>query len=129
MDRTSIALLALRAGLAFAFLYPAIASLITPSDWIGFAPRAVREIFGAERFLLFFSFVEILIGVGILFLRRPTVPAVLAIGVLSAVLVFNLGSLDLVFRDVSIIGMALALIALTSKTSKILDDEERGALL
>lgn len=125
MEHKSIAMWALRAGLAFAFLYPAVASLITPSDWVGFVPREVREIFGAERFLLFFSFVEILIGVGILFLRRPMIPAVFAIGILSGVLVFNLGSLDLVFRDVSMIGMAAALIALTSKTSKNLDDKEQ----
>ena len=113
MEHKSLAVWALRAGLAFAFLYPAIASLIAPSDWIGFSPHAVREIFGAERFLFFFSFVEILIGVGILFLHRPLVPAIAAIGVLSAVLSFNLGSLDLVFRDVSMLGMAAALIALT----------------
>lgn len=115
MEKKQIAVWALRLGLAFAFLYPAISSLITPSDWIGFVPRAMRELFGGDQFLTVFSIIEILIGAGVLFMRRPLISLYAAIGVLAVVVYFNLGAFDLVFRDISIIAMAIALAVLTAK--------------
>ncbi len=115
MEKKNAAIMALRIGLAFAFLYPAISSLITPSDWIGFVPRVLRDILGGEHFLIFFSVIELFIGAGILFMRRPLIPLGAAIIVLGTVVYFNLGALDLVFRDIPIITMAIALAILTVK--------------
>ncbi len=115
MEKKNAAIMALRIGLAFAFLYPAISSLITPSDWIGFVPRIFRDLFDGEQFLILFSIIEILIGLGILFVRRPTLFLYAAIGILGAVVYFNLGAFDLVFRDISIIAMAIALALYTVK--------------
>jgi len=117
MEKKNAAIIALRLGLAFAFLYPAIVSLIAPTDWIGFAPRVMQDMFGRENFLTLFSILEILVGISILVMSRPFFPLLAAVAILGGVIYFNLGSFDLVFRDVSIIAMAVALLMLTKRHS------------
>ena len=102
----------LRLGLAFAFIYPAVSAFIEPNNWIGFIPVFIREIIPAEIFLPIYSIVEIIIGAGILLSKNPFYYAVAGAFVLGAIVILNIGSFDLVFRDVSIIGMAVALVML-----------------
>ncbi len=99
----------LRVGLSFAFLYPAISSLINPTDWIGFVPVFVRDIVDGNLFLLALSVIEIFVALGILFFKNPFYPAFLGSILLASIILFNIGSFVLIFRDVSILAMALAL--------------------
>ncbi len=111
MDKKKIEY-ALRLGLAFAFIYPAISAFIEPNNWIGFIPIFIRNLVSAEIFLMVYSIAELIIGVGILLSKNPFYYAVSGAFVLGAIVILNIGSFDLVFRDVSIIGMAVALVML-----------------
>ncbi len=99
----------LRAAVAFAFLYPAIAGFITPTDWIGFVPRWVGNIIAPQVFLAAFGILEILIALGVLLMRTPTLPSYAAAGILALIIIFNLGAFDVLFRDIPILLAALAL--------------------
>ncbi len=98
-------------GLAFAFLYPAISSLIMPSDWVGYVPLFVRDIVDVNLFLFIFSVTEIFVALGILFFKNPFYPLLLGSVILVSIISFNIGSFVLIFRDVSILAMALALMS------------------
>ena len=109
----------LRAGLAFSFLYPAIDSFFHPDTWIGFFPGwliAINPVDIATLSLLFAG-LEIVIALGILFARDPFYPTSAAVVVLASIVVFNWSALDIIFRDISIISMAIALILLRDQKS------------
>ncbi len=112
MDKNKKIEYILRFGLAFAFIYPAISAFVEPNNWIGFIPVFIREIVPASIFLPIYSVAELIIGAGIIFSKNPLYYAVSGIFILSAVVILNVGSFDLVFRDVSVIGIAVALIML-----------------
>lgn len=108
---------ALRLGLAFAFIYPAASAFIEPNNWIGFIPIFVRDIISADIFLPIYSIIEFVIGIGLVFSKNPFYYAVSGAALLAAVVILNIGSFDLVFRDISIIGMAISLALLHVKNT------------
>jgi len=101
--------LILRAGVAFAFLYPPIAALSDPSSWIGYFPSFMRGIVPDPVLLHGFGALEVLIALWLLSGWRVLWPASLAAVMLAAIVLFNFSQLDIVFRDVSIAAAALAL--------------------
>lgn len=103
--------LLLRVGLAFAFIYPAVAAFFDPFSWIGFFPEFIRDVFPGDDTLLlhFFGATEIIIALWLLIGRNVFIPSIIAAIYLLAIVLFNLSLLDLVFRDISILAMALAL--------------------
>ncbi len=108
--------LLLRIGLAFAFLYPPVAAFFDPYSWLGFFPQFMRDIVGNDALLLHaFGVFELLIGLWLLSGKRIFIPSVLAAATLAGIVVFDLGAMDIIFRDVSILAIALAL-ALNSHT-------------
>ena len=108
------ALLLLRLGIAFAFLYPPVAAYIDPFSWIGFFPQFLRDAVGNDTLLLHsFGVVEVVLGVWILFARKVFIPSLIMAFVLSGIVVFNWGAMDIVFRDISIVAMALALFVIS----------------
>lgn len=112
MDRTypKIAHAVLRLGLAFAFLYPPIAALYDADSWFGYFPRFIRELPIAPDVLLGgFGLIEVIIALWILSGYKIRIPSALAAGMLIAIVGFNMGTFDVVFRDLSIAAMALAL--------------------
>lgn len=104
----------LKLGVAFAFLYSAVSSLVDPSAWIGFAPQWIEIVLPKELFLMFFSLFEIALAGALLILKRPFYPAILAAATLFGIVLFNIGALDIVFRDISI-GLAALALAMMSK--------------
>ena len=104
------ALLLLRLGVAFAFLYPPVAAYADPFSWIGFFPQFLRDAVGNDTLLLHsFGAVEIVLGMWVLFARRVFIPSLVMALMLAGIVVFNWGAMDIVFRDISIAAMALAL--------------------
>ena len=100
----------LRLAIAFAFIYPAVSAYLDPFSWIGFFPPFMKNLVGSETLLLtLFGLSEIAIALWILTARRVFIPALIASVYLLAIVLFNLASLDIVFRDVSILLAALAL--------------------
>jgi uncharacterized membrane protein YphA (DoxX/SURF4 family) len=100
----------LRIGLAFAFLYPPYAALLDPQSWFGYFPRFIRELPINSLVLLHgFGVIEVLLALWILSGCRIRLPAALAGLILLAIVFFNSGTFDVVFRDLSIAAIALAL--------------------
>jgi len=109
----------LRSGIAFAFIYPAVAAYFDPFSWIGFFPEFLRDLFaGSDTLLLhIFGATELIIGLWILIGRKVFIPSVIAIIYLIAIISFNLSLIDIIFRDVSILAMAVALALMEHKHS------------
>lgn len=109
MNRFALASFCLRAGLAVVFLYAAVAAFIDPDAWVGFIPSFIRGIIPARTFLVIHSVGEIILGLWLLSGAYPFAAGILAAGAMASIVLFNLGSLDIVFRDIAILFMALAL--------------------
>ena len=104
----------LRAGLALVFLYAAVSSMINPSAWIGYIPSFVGNI---ERAYLLqaHAIFEIILGLWLLSNKKIFYASLLAGLSMVAIVVFNLAQLDVIFRDVAILFMAIALAFLSYK--------------
>jgi hypothetical protein len=102
--------LLLRVGLAFTFLYAAFGSFAEPVNWIGFFPRFVFG-FGLpdELVLGAFSLYEIGLGLWLLWGKKAAWAALASGATLGGIVVFNIGAMDIVFRDVGLLFAALAL--------------------
>jgi uncharacterized membrane protein len=106
--RLHYALWLLRAGLAFVFAYAAISAFVTPDAWLGFIPSYVPTAF-AKPSLDFFSVVQLVLAVWLLWGRWLRYAAAAAALLIIALTLSNLASLVITFRD---IGLALAATAL-----------------
>lgn len=102
------ALLFLKLGVAFAFLYPAFSAFSDPALWVGYVPAWIETFIPRETFLVLFSLFEILVALGVLFLNK-TFPSLVAGIILISIVIFNPSEFPIIFRDVSIAGMAFAL--------------------
>ena len=103
----------MRLGLAFAFLYPPIAAIFNPSAWIGYFPQFAHALIPNDAVLLHsFGFLEIVIGLWILSGKYIFYPSIAAAALLFLIIVFNFSQMDIVFRDISIFAMAIALVFL-----------------
>ena len=111
MGRDQLAHLTLRIGAAFAFLYPAIAAVADPTSWLGYFPQIIRGL-PIEPLVLLQSFgiIEVALAVWILSGWKIFIPALLATFILVGIVLFNLTQIDIVFRDISIALMTLALV-------------------
>lgn len=103
--------LILRIGLAFAFLYPAISAFFNPDAWIGYFPTFVLDIVQNDLTILYgFGVIEIIIGLWLLSGKHIFYPSTAAIILLAAIVLFNINQMDVLFRDISILAMAIALL-------------------
>ncbi|MCR4326013.1 MAG: hypothetical protein NUV59_04435 [Patescibacteria group bacterium] len=109
MTQGALASLALRIGVAFAFLYPPVNALFNPYSWIGYFPHFVRGIAPDLVLLHLFGLVQVAIALWILSGRRIFWPSIAAAAILVAIVAFNVANLEVLFRDLSIAAMALAL--------------------
>ncbi len=102
----------LRAGLAIAFLYAAVAQMLRPEQWIIWFPAWLGKI--ADLTILLYIFSAYQVGLALwLFTDKKTVyAACLAAMTLLGIIIFNITALDLIFRDIAMLFMALALLAL-----------------
>lgn len=100
----------LRFGAAFAFLYPPFAAIGDPYSWIGYFPRFVQNLPIESLFLLHsFGVIEVIIGLWILSGWRIRFPAAVATLMLIGIVVFNVPQFPVLFRDLSIAALTLAL--------------------
>ncbi|MDO8407997.1 MAG: hypothetical protein Q7S95_02045 [bacterium] len=103
--------LLLRLGLAFALLYPPYAALSDPVSWAAYFPHFV-QVLSVDKLVLLnaFGVVEVAIALWILSGWRVRTPAALATLMLLGIVAFNLSQLDVLFRDLSLALVALALV-------------------
>lgn len=109
MDRNKIFLFLLRAGLAFVFAYAAIASLITPVNWIGWFPIVLRNLVPSNILLISFSIFEIILAIWILSGKWLFYSSLISAAAMAGIIIFNINQMDIVFRDVAIVFTALGL--------------------
>lgn len=109
MDTSKIADWILRAGVAFAFLYPPINAIFDPYSWIGYFPAFTRGYVDDMLLLHAFGVVEVLIALWILSGWKIALPSFAAAGLLLAIVVFDFSQMQVVFRDISIAAAALYL--------------------
>jgi len=115
--RERYAQVALRIGVAFAFLYPPFSALSDPDAWIGYFPNFLLDVaVGNEIWLLnSFGVIEVVIALWILSGWNIRIPASIAAFMLVGIVIFNLPSFPVLFRDLSIAAMAVALVFLSEK--------------
>ena len=104
--------LILRLGIAFTLLYAALGSTLEPVNWIAFLFQ-----FGIPEELLLgaFSLFEAALALWLLWGKKLVYPALLSAFAFGGITLFNLGAMDIVFRDVGLFFAALALMKLATK--------------
>ena len=109
MVRERIADIVLRAGLAFAFLYPPINAIGDPEAWIGYFPQFLRGHVDDLVLLHSFGAIEVIIALWILSGKRIFLPSAAACIMLVAIVTMDSSEFQVVFRDLSIAAIALYL--------------------
>ena len=106
----------LRIGLAFAFIYPALDAIVDPYSWLGYFPASLLQLsHGANvpDLVLLHSFgtLEVILALWLLSGWRAFWPACLMFLMLLGIVVLDSpgGQFEVLFRDVSIASIALAL--------------------
>ena len=112
MSTEKLASIVLRAGVAFAFLYPPINALSDPYAWIGYFPLFTRGYVPDEILLHAFGVVEIVIALWILSGWRIFWPSVAATAMLLGIVAFNLPNFQVLFRDLTIAAMPFSLVVI-----------------
>lgn len=106
--------LLLRIGVAFAFIYPAISSFINPTAWIGFLPAFVAT----ETLLFIWGVIQIILALWILSGKKIFIPSIIASLALLGVILFNFTQIDIIFRDIVIFLVTIALAIYSKPQSK-----------
>jgi hypothetical protein len=106
----------LRIGVAFVFLYPAIDAIFAPDVWLGYFPSSVQALthsWGMPDPVLLHSFgaFEAILALWILSGKRITTPSVIATILLLGIVFFTFNQFEIVFRDLGLAAMTLALAA------------------
>lgn len=128
----------LRVGLAFSFMYPAVSAWFNPFAWVGYFPPFLLDLAGSlpalhtqagNDILMLHAFgvTEIIIGLWLIFGRKIFWPSIAASFYLLAIVILNLNQMDVIFRDISILAIAVSL-ALMSCSERVQPEEEPQAL-
>jgi DoxX-like protein len=118
MENSKIVSLLLRIGIAFTFIYAAVQTTLHPNDWIWFFPAFLRNSIPHQLLLTGFSLYEVALSIWLLLGWRLVYASLLAALTILGIIVFNLSTFDIVFRDVTIFFAAAALTVGSYKTSK-----------
>lgn len=119
-----IAYFLLRAGVAFAFLYPPINALQDPNSWLGYFPPFVLgwgEGLGIPptAVLNIFGVAEVIIALWLLSGWKIFLPSLAAAAMLLGIVAFNTPQFQVVFRDLSLAAVALALALMNKPVTKV----------
>jgi uncharacterized membrane protein YphA (DoxX/SURF4 family) len=99
----------LRIGLATVFIYAAISAFREPAAWISFVPHFTTKFVDAKTSLDIISVLQLIVAAGLLLGKYVRIWALISVGLLGGIIIFNLSSLLITFRDVGLLFMALAL--------------------
>ena len=103
------ATLVLRLGLVFVFGYAAISAFQTPEAWLPYMPGALTKVLQGNESLHVFSVLQLGLAAWLLSGKYVKFAAAIAALMLAGVVVSNFASMLIVFRDVGLLCMAVAL--------------------
>ncbi len=106
--------LILRLSLAFSFAYPAVNAVFDPSSWIGYFPPFMLGVVPDAILLHSFGALEMLLALWVLSGWKIRIPSMIMALMLLGIVMFNLSQFQVVFRDLSIMGLAIALAVMES---------------
>jgi len=109
MGREKLSYFLLRAGVAFSFIFPPLNAFFDPYSWIGYFPKFIKGIAPDLVLLHGFGAIEIIIAFWILSGKKIFIPSLAASAMLIAIILFNPGNFQVLFRDISIAAMSLSL--------------------
>ena len=109
---TKFASFILRLGLAFIFAYAGVASLLQPVVWTGYLPGFMASLANPVLLVQIIAIYECLLALWLLSGAYLFYAACLSALTLLGITLANLNFLIVTFRDIGLIGAALALAAL-----------------
>ena len=109
MSKIQLSSFILRLGLAFSFIYAAVAAVFSPDDWLSYFPSFLIVSINHAFLLHTWGLFEVVIGLWLIYGKRIFIPSVLALLSLLGLIITNLNGFDVIFRDVTIASIALAL--------------------
>lgn len=101
--------LLLRVGLAFVFLYAAVASLAHPLEWAGYLPTFMTNIVSSTVAVRGLAVYELVLGTWLLSGMYVRYGALLSAATLGGIVAVSFSQLIVTFRDVGLLFAALAL--------------------
>ena len=120
MTRERAADWVLRLGVAFAFLYPPWSALQDPNSWLGYFPKFMHDIVPDILLLHGFGVIEVILALWILSGWKIFWPCLAATAILLAIVVSDLSSFQILFRDLALAAIPLALAIVHAPRSLIL---------
>ena len=112
-NKVKLAKLVLRLGLIAVFLYAAVASFVTPIDWIGYLPQT--KMVPAPLLLKIFSAYELLLALWLLSGKYLRYAGALSALTMLGIIVADAKLFAITFRDVAIATGAVALALLSDE--------------
>jgi uncharacterized membrane protein YphA (DoxX/SURF4 family) len=112
-SRQYLVVLILRISLAFAFLYAAILGATHPFEWINYFPSILRNHFPDQVLLNFYGLIELVIAGWLVWGNKIFIPSLSATILLFLGILVNLTQFNDFFRNISLLGTALALTILS----------------
>lgn len=108
----------IRMGLAFVFLYAAVYMTFAPEKYIIYFPDFMRTLVPGNPLLHIFAIFEVVLSVFLIIGRFTFIAAIISFLTMLALTVVNLDKFSVLFRNVSIILSALALVILSKKNEQ-----------
>ncbi len=99
----------LRLGLAFIFIYAGVSAFFNPEAWIGFVPGFIGNTIMRGYFLFVHDIINLGLGLWLLSGKRQFYAAIISCLMLAGIILTNLGSFLVTFRDVGLLFAAVAL--------------------
>jgi len=105
----------LRIGLAFVFIYAAVSAFNDPQSWIGFVPSFIQNTITRGYFLFVHDVINFGLGLWLLSGKKQFWAAIISCLVLTGIIIANISSFLITFRDVGLLMAAIALALMNKK--------------
>ena len=105
----------LRIGLAFVFIYAAVAAYLDPKSWVWYIPEFLGSLELRGKLLYLHEIANLTIGLWLISGKKTFYASIICCLALAAIILVNLTSFFVVFRDVGLLFSAVALAFLSKK--------------
>lgn len=105
----------IRLGLAFTFLYAAVSAFLDPESWIGFVPSFIWNPVTRAYFLFGHDLINFGVGIWLLTGKKQFYAAIVSCLMLGGIIIANLNSFIITFRDIGLLFAAVALAVMNYK--------------